>query len=227
MIYVTGDLHGELARFSERQMKVVKKRDTLLVCGDFGFVWDGSKEEQKALKALGKFPFTIAFVDGAHENFELLERLPVSEWCGGKVRRLQENTVQLMRGEIYEIEGERVFAFGGGESPDKDIRREDGHWWARELPSPEEIEEGRHNLEASFHEVDYIITHEPSAAVKGMLNIGEDYINSLNIFFDEVAKTCKFKRWFFGSCHVDKVISPRQIAVFGDVLPLDLNKKKR
>ena len=36
MIYVTGDLHGDLNRFKEKPMKQLKPGDTLLVCGDFG-----------------------------------------------------------------------------------------------------------------------------------------------------------------------------------------------
>ena len=130
MIYVTGDLHGELARFSERQMKVVKKRDTLLVCGDFGFVWDGGKEEQKALKTLGKLPFTIAFGDGAHENFELLGRLPVSEWCSGRAARPPGTTEAPSVGVMFGIEGGRgeksrgTVDLGGAGNPD--IREREG-----------------------------------------------------------------------------------------------------
>ena len=50
MIYITGDLHGDLERFKEKNMKQLKPGDTLLVCGDFGFIWDGSKQEKAALK---------------------------------------------------------------------------------------------------------------------------------------------------------------------------------
>ena len=37
MVYITGDLHGDLARLSAPDMRQVKKGDTLIVCGDFGF----------------------------------------------------------------------------------------------------------------------------------------------------------------------------------------------
>ena len=47
MVYVTGDLHGEYSRFRKTGIKKLKKGDTLIVCGDFGFVWDGSRREQK------------------------------------------------------------------------------------------------------------------------------------------------------------------------------------
>ena len=53
MIYVTGDLHGEEERLYSRSMKKLREGDTLIVCGDFGFVWDGSGREKKILDFLG------------------------------------------------------------------------------------------------------------------------------------------------------------------------------
>ena len=53
MIYVTGDIHADLDRFKGKEAKKLKKGDTLIVCGDFGFVWDGSKKEQQVLKWIG------------------------------------------------------------------------------------------------------------------------------------------------------------------------------
>ena len=66
MIYLTGDLHGDFERFRSKEMKKLKKGDTLIVCGDFGFVWDGSKKEQSILKKLGKSKYQILFIEGTH-----------------------------------------------------------------------------------------------------------------------------------------------------------------
>ena len=52
MIYVTGDIHGELERFKEKPLRKLTKKDTLVVLGDFGFLWTGSKQEQKKLRWL-------------------------------------------------------------------------------------------------------------------------------------------------------------------------------
>lgn len=35
MIYLTGDLHGDIERLKSKEMKKLKKGDTLIVCGDF------------------------------------------------------------------------------------------------------------------------------------------------------------------------------------------------
>ena len=54
MVYITGDMHGDIKRFDSPAIKKLKKGDTLIVCGDFGFVWDNSKAEQKILKSFSK-----------------------------------------------------------------------------------------------------------------------------------------------------------------------------
>ena len=73
MIYVTGDTHGDIERFKSREMKKLGNGDTLIICGDFGFLWDDSRAERNALKKLASKDYTIAFVDGCHENFDMLE----------------------------------------------------------------------------------------------------------------------------------------------------------
>lgn len=59
MIYVTGDLHGDLKRFKDKGIKKLKKNDYLIVCGDFGFIWSGTKKEKEYLKNLAKRNITF------------------------------------------------------------------------------------------------------------------------------------------------------------------------
>ena len=54
MICITGDIHGDLSRFNDKHIKKLRKNDYLLVCGDFGFLWDGTKREKHILTKLGK-----------------------------------------------------------------------------------------------------------------------------------------------------------------------------
>ena len=35
MVYVTGDMHGDYALFSQKKFKNIKEGDTLIVCGYF------------------------------------------------------------------------------------------------------------------------------------------------------------------------------------------------
>ena len=50
MVYITGDVHGDLDFFKDARLKKLTEDDTLIICGDFGFLWDGSEKEKKALK---------------------------------------------------------------------------------------------------------------------------------------------------------------------------------
>jgi len=69
MIYVTGDVHGDLGRFKGKAVaRKLKKGDYLIVCGDLGFFWNDSREERKARKWLSRRKYTILFVEGTHDN---------------------------------------------------------------------------------------------------------------------------------------------------------------
>ena len=227
MIYITGDTHGELKKFKEKQMKKLKKGDTLIICGDFGFIWDGSKNEDKMLNTLSKLKFKILFLDGTHENFNLLSKYPTVDFCGGKAQRISSNIYHLLRGEIYEIERKTIFTFGGGESQDKDIRVSMGTWFKEELPSESEINYAVSKLQGQNYNVDYIITHEPTAYIKSLITKGAQNINILDSFFDKLSKNITYKKWFFGSLHLDKKITAKHYAVFSDVLPIEPFKKAR
>ena len=123
MIYVTGDTHGDITRFKSSEMKKLSRGDTLIIAGDFGFIWDDSKQEKAALKKLAEKNFRIAFVDGCHGNYDLLEKYPIETWNGGKIHLIEKNIFHLMRGQVYTIEKKKIFAFGGGHSQDIDFRR--------------------------------------------------------------------------------------------------------
>lgn len=221
MIYVTGDTHGDLSRFKDSAFKKLKRGDVLIICGDFGFIWNGSKREKSILRKLADKEYTIAFIDGCHENFDILEQYPVSEWCGGKARIIQKNLIHLMRGQVYDIEDKRIFTFGGGHSQDFDFRRDSTNWWEREQPTHEEIIEAIRNLDEVSNEVDYVITHEPPASLKDCLGVDVFQRLEVHAFFEDIIKVCRYKKWFFGKCHIDKNIPIKFYAVFNAVIPLN------
>lgn len=223
MVYITGDMHGEPERFSDPRLKKLKKTDTLIICGDFGFLWDGSRSEQKFLKKISNMKYTVCFVDGTHENFEMINKYPVAEWNGGKVHQIGKNLYHLMRGQIFEIDGLKIFTMGGGESPDIDIRFDIDTWSRDEIPTQQELLEGAKNLEKSKSRVDIIVTHEPPATIKDFLNLkstepGATRTTILNSYFEELGKYCKFNKWYFGSMHIDKFISSTHTAVFNNII---------
>ncbi len=218
MIYVTGDVHADISRFN---VKCLKKNDTLIICGDFGFIWHGDRSEEKILKRIGKLPFYTLFVDGTHENFDLLKQYKLVPFAGSTARNIDGKLFHLTRGNIYEIEGKRIFAFGGGESYDKELRKIYDKYWSEELPLISEMKYAVNNLNMVGRKVDYIITHEPTSRVKELLNLKHTNMNSLNKFFDELSENVEYDMWYFGSMHKDKQISFKQRAIFSDVIPIN------
>ena len=102
MIYVTGDCHGDFRRFSSDnfpEQREMTREDYVIVCGDFG-LWQDTKDERYWLDWLSRKPFTLLFVDGNHENFDRLysNEFEVCDFCGGKVHKIRENVLHLMRG---------------------------------------------------------------------------------------------------------------------------------
>lgn len=217
MIYVTGDTHGDFERFKAPEMKKPAKGDTLIICGDFGFIWNGSKREHSILKKLAEKEYTIAFIDGCHENFDILESFPVTEWNGGKARIIENGIVHMMRGQVYNIENQRIFTFGGGHSQDFDFRRDSANWWEREQPNHSEILEAINNLEEYSNSIDYVITHEPPASLKDCLGVDVFQRLEVHAFFEDIIKVCSYKKWFFGKCHIDKHIPVKFYAVFNEL----------
>ena len=119
VIYITGDTHADFTRLNEENFPIQKqmnKQDFLIICGDFGGVWsfeEESNREKQILDWLNSRNFTTLFVDGNHENYTRLYNYPIEEWNGGKVHKVRESVLHLMRGEVFNISGKKFFTFGG------------------------------------------------------------------------------------------------------------------
>ena len=244
MIYITGDTHGRFEKFMRKTL-ILTENDSVIICGDFGGVWDGSETERRVISWLAKLPCTILFVDGNHENYDMLNALPTEEWHGGKIHRIAPNVIHLMRGQVFEIEGKRFFTFGGASShdisdgilepDDPDFERKEAHlwwmnalyrvnhvsWWKEELPSDEEMEEGIRNLEKVGNSVDVILTHCAPTSVQDIF--GESFYerDRLTDYLEKIKNTVDFKKWFFGHYHNDYVVDDKFVMMYRDVTGLD------
>ena len=108
----------------------------------------------------------------------------------------------------------------GGESREHDFRDLSKTWWEEEMPSAEEMTLGLDNLAAVGNRVDFILTHEPSARARGYLAGKGDRLDGVNIFLNRVEEIVAYKRWYFGSLHMDKTMSKQHVAVFQSVVPV-------
>ena len=220
MVYLTGDTHGELDRFKHGRLRWLGKRDIVVVLGDFGFVWDGSPEEQKRLDWLRRRPYTLLFLDGSHENYDLLAQYPEQELFGGRVQSLGGNVYHVCRGSILELEGRRYLCFGGAESPDREEREQGVNWWKQEMPSDEEYAFCEQNLNACGYTVDYVLTHDAPSRFLDFSVLPSGETNQLHQFLDKILLKLHYDQWFFGCYHKDIALSTKCRCVFCDVLPL-------
>lgn len=232
-IFITGDKHGTFLPFFNLEKKMdLYASDVLIIAGDAGYVWN--EDYPYAVETLEQlFPGVIAFVDGNHENHAILNKMEVKEWMGGKVHRVGERTLHLMRGEIYSIYENNIFVCGGARSNDKDRRVEGVSWWREEEPSPYEISNASKKIKENYEVIDYIITHETPLLARPFISrskpIEEDYY--LPILFEKwyatVVSTERFKKWFFGHMHVDQQITPQLRAIHNDIVLIDGDEKIR
>lgn len=239
MIYVTGDTHcpkdmHKLNTTNFPEQRQMTKDDTLIICGDFGAVWErGSGEDRFWLNWLDDKNCTVVFCDGNHENFDLLYEYPIVEWNGGKVHQIRESVFHLMRGEVYTIEGKTFFVLGGAMSLDKQYRKEGISWWSQEIPSPEEMAHAMTNLINNGLKVDYIITHDaPSRVVKYLgFNPHEtsDYV--IKMFYnllDTIALHIDYKKWYFGHFHMDvncEAYGKEFVGVYNKIVKIEEDNK--
>ncbi|MBQ7160114.1 MAG: metallophosphoesterase [Clostridia bacterium] len=241
MVYVTGDTHGDFTKLYDLD---AGNDDFVIICGDFGGIWDGSENDAEKLDKLSKKPFTTLFADGNHENFDLLYRYPVSVWRGGKVHRINERVIHLMRGQIYEIEGKSFFTMGGGlchditggvyerddpdlESISADLKKRGlpfriNHisWWKEELPSDEEYKEASDNLAKRGNKVDYIITHAAPTPIQDVYSPFPFEKDRLTDFLQTLRCTVDFGHWYFGHYHKDDEYDEKFTILFDKIIKI-------
>lgn len=210
MIYVTGDMHGDINRFSDTSLPNESEwteNDYLIICGDFGFIFLNDEKEKEQLDLLEKKPYTILWVDGNHENFNVLPQYPIEEWNGGKIHRIRRNIIHLMRGQCFTIEGKKFFSMGGAYSIDRAFRKKDFSYWDAEMPNDKEYKEASETILANNKEFDYIITHTAPRDIIFRLGYYPDpHDKQLTVFLEDIMRECKFTKWFFGHFHEDETL---------------------
>lgn len=253
MIYITGDTHGEYKRFSNKRMK--KKgmelggNDYVIVCGDFGLCWAKDRTFDYNCENFAKKKYTILWIQGNHENYDMIEEYPIEEWHGGKVRHIvRDKVILLERGQIFEIDGKTFFTFGGASSHDiqggvldkrdcdyniqriKAIKSDlpfrilHESWWPQELPNDEEMEEGLRNLEKYDYRVDYVITHCCATSVQTILEECSVRLLKPDILTDYlqmIEEKLQYKHWYFGHYHKDICVDNKHTLLYYAIMEID------
>jgi len=250
-VFITGDCHGEYGRFGIEnfpQQEFLTRDDYVIVTGDFGY-WNRSSEQEQWRNWLAQKSFTILFVDGNHENFDMLSELPTEEWRGGKIHKIADNIFHLMRGQIFDIAEKKFFTMGGAASHDiqdgildpnapdfldeyrwmalsgamfRVLRKS---WWPEEMPSESDFEEAEINLLKFGNSVDYIVSHDCPDSVLDLLGGGMYTQNELTHWFEErIENKVRFSGWFFGHHHENRALG-KHICLYKDIVDLETLEK--
>ena len=123
---VAGDWHGNTT-YAVQAIASLSEIPVLLHTGDFGFRFhpDFIRGVDEAAEAAD---LTIAFVDGNHDDHDLLASLPIT----GGVRRVSNRIWHLPRGARWTWGGVRYLALGGASSIDRSWRVPGTEWWPAE-----------------------------------------------------------------------------------------------
>lgn len=209
-MFIVADTHGvhevhKIFDIAELHPHLTRD-DYVVVCGDFGLVWNDSSYEKEIRDKINNLPFTTLVVAGNHENFDLLETFPSFEWKGGRVRYIHDNILLLERGEVFTINEKTFFTMGGGTSIDREYRVEGSSWWRQEMPSSKEFYYGFESLDEYDWTVDYVLTHVgPPRIVQSQISYYTPEYDPLESYFNILQDELTFSHWFFGHMHEDFV----------------------
>ena len=202
MIYICGDTHGDIdfAKLKKYFSRIKTTRnDYLIILGDAAIVWSIEENYSKMYEELG---LTILYIDGNHENFDLINTYPVVEYLGAKCHKISDYVYHILRGEILNINGITFFCMGGASSTDREYRTEHISWWVDENIKYSEIENALSNLEKVNYKVNYFLSHAgPSSIVRRMFLYPSDGNTDI---LEELAKKVDFDHYYFGHYHEDK-----------------------
>ncbi len=244
MIYVTGDTHRtkDIAKLRARSWpagQTLTRDDLVVVCGDFGALWserDLAGGGGALLRWWESQPWTTLFVDGNHENHDLIDALPTQKRFGAPAHVVPgcSHVVHLMRGYVYDLplsgnKTARCLAMGGARSTDRAWRVEGESWWAREMPSDEEYDRCTASLEAADWKVDYVLTHELPANLRMGAREWTSYaefagdVDPLSNYLQWVYDTLDhdvLRMWYAGHYHVDRMVAKKCRVLYNDIVRL-------
>ena len=219
-VFITGDTHQSLDinKLNSKNFplnSILTKDDILIVCGDWGCIWDGSGEDKYWQNWYEKKNFTTFVVLGNHENYDLIQNYPIVQFCGGRARKVSDSVYLEIRGEVYNFNGKTFLSFGGADSTDKHLRKEGESWWSGERITEEDLENARRNVK-KYDYIDYVITHTGGSEVNRFIGFEPSESDKI---LDQILSEIKYGTHYCGHYHVDLYYLNHRI-IYDDVCEL-------
>ena len=217
--FLKGDIHGNLFEIIDFINRFnLGKNDNIIILGDCGIAWRKDKKDLaqniKLWNECGN-GVKLYFIDGNHENFNILNSFPIENNMG----KIADNIYHLRRGQVYEFENKKILVCGGADSIDKYRRIENFTWWKEEAISQETIDD----IPAGHY--DYVLTHccprsifEKNRIYLSTLQfLDENKINhSSEDMLEQLKNKITFDHWFFGHYHINRNLDEKFTCLFED-----------
>lgn len=215
--FLKGDIHGNLFEIIDFINRFnLGKNDNIIILGDCGIAWRKDKKDlDQNIKLWNECGngVKLYFIDGNHENFNILNSFPIENNMG----KIADNIYHLRRGQIYEFENKKILVCGGADSIDKYRRIENFTWWKEETISQETIDD----IPAGHY--DYVLTH---CCPRSIFEKNKIYLSTLQ-FLDEnkinhnsedmleqLKNKITFDHWFFGHYHINRNLDEKFTCLF-------------
>ena len=219
--FLKGDIHGNLFEIIDFINRFnLGKNDNIIILGDCGIAWRKDKKDlDQNIKLWNECGngVKLYFIDGNHENFNILNSFPIENNMG----KIADNIYHLRRGQVYEFENKKILVCGGADSIDKYRRIENFTWWKEETISQETIDD----IPAGHY--DYVLTH---CCPRSIFEKNKIYLSTLQ-FLDEnkinhnsedmleqLKNKITFDHWFFGHYHINRNLDEKFTCLFEDFM---------
>jgi Icc-related predicted phosphoesterase len=208
-ILICGDTHGDLNYAGGRIVNAALKNECekIIVCGDFG-LWEhtdwGLKFTQKLSKRLVENNLSLFFVDGNHENHDLLyayHQDRISRTGKDGITEIKQNIYHIPRGHCFTFGNTNFMGFGGAFSIDRSSRQIRKSLWLGEEIIEEDYETAIKNFKEFDKPIDVLISHEgPCSPIRFS---GKDDLNSVQQrqFIQRLINEVNPKKVYFGHYH--------------------------
>ena len=217
--FLKGDIHGNLFEVIEFINRFeLGENDNIIILGDCGIAWRKDRKDlDQNIKLWNEYSngVKLYFLDGNHENFNILNSLPIENNMG----KIADNIYHLRRGQIYEFEGKKILVCGGADSIDKYRRVENFTWWKEETISQETID----NIPAGHY--DYVLTH---CCPRSIFDNNRVYLSTLQFLnenkinhnsedmLEQLKDKITFDHWCFGHYHINRNLDNKFTCLFED-----------
>lgn len=217
MIYITGDIHGEVFRIAEAVEKFnIGSEDIVVLLGDVGMNYSGNNHgDEQRKERMNKLGVPVFCIHGNHEMRPgTISTYREMEWHDGTVYVEDDypNLLFAKDGDVYNLNGQKAIVIGGAYSVDKWYRIQCGlGWFPDEQPSEAIKASVEQKLEELNWKVDAVLTHTcperyiPREAFLSSVNQAT-VDNSTEQWLDTIAGRLDYRAWFCGHWHINKRI---------------------